>query len=181
MKRNRKNDNIILFFDPLIYRGNFFSNFSNHSIIYNKLKYPTVEHLFQALKFLGPDSTSVDHEYAEIIRAQNTPNKAKRLARQKGVGGGLSWQKELNKIVKKYQGKAKIRNDWDDVKDDFMYQIIKLKINQHDDVRNELIATQDKKIAENSPTDSYWGIGSDGQGENKLGKILMRVRSEVRV
>jgi hypothetical protein len=33
---------------------------------------------------------------------------------------------------------------------------------------------------ENSPTDDYWGCGAHGGGRNKLGKILMSVRDELR-
>jgi predicted NAD-dependent protein-ADP-ribosyltransferase YbiA (DUF1768 family) len=43
-----------------------------------------------------------------------------------------------------------------------------------------LLETGDREIIENSPVDSYWGIGPDGRGENMVGKILMRLRKELK-
>jgi predicted NAD-dependent protein-ADP-ribosyltransferase YbiA (DUF1768 family) len=42
------------------------------------------------------------------------------------------------------------------------------------------LATGDEEIIENSPIDSYWGCGADGQGKNMLGKILMETRDILR-
>ena len=33
---------------------------------------------------------------------------------------------------------------------------------------------------EAAPNDSYWGEGRDGNGQNKLGKIIERIRAELR-
>jgi len=170
----------VSFFKPTEYPGNFFSNYSKHPIIYGGINYPTSEHLFQAMKFMGPNATNDDKEYAEIIRNQNTPNKAKRLAGQKGVGGGRPWQRELNAIVQKYKTRAKLRPDWERIKDNLMYEIVKMKTQAHPEVKNELVKTGNKLIVENSQYDSYWGIGSDGKGRNQLGKTWMRLRSEMK-
>ena len=35
-------------------------------------------------------------------------------------------------------------------------------------------------LVENAPGDYYWGIGADGTGKNRLGRILMEVRNELR-
>jgi predicted NAD-dependent protein-ADP-ribosyltransferase YbiA (DUF1768 family) len=43
-----------------------------------------------------------------------------------------------------------------------------------------LFSTGDEEIAEDSPTDSFWGLGPDGGGQNNLGKILMQVRQVLR-
>jgi len=40
--------------------------------------------------------------------------------------------------------------------------------------------TGDAKIVEQTENDDYWGDGGDGSGKNMLGKILMRVRDELR-
>ena len=166
------------FFKPTEYPGNFFSNYSKHPIIYGEIKYPTSEHLFQVMKFMGPNATNYHNEYPHIIRHQNTPNTARRLAGQKGVGGGRPWQRELNVIVQKYKNKARLRPDWERIKDNLMYEIVKMKTLAHPEVKNELMKTRNKLIVENSPYDSYWGIGSDGKGRNQLGKTWMRIRSE---
>ena len=33
-----------------------------------------------------------------------------------------------------------------------------------------------KAIYKNSPTDNFWGLGPEGEGENALGKIWMKIR-----
>jgi predicted NAD-dependent protein-ADP-ribosyltransferase YbiA (DUF1768 family) len=34
---------------------------------------------------------------------------------------------------------------------------------------------------ENAPGDYYWGIGKNGTGLNKLGKILVSVREQLKI
>jgi hypothetical protein len=36
-----------------------------------------------------------------------------------------------------------------------------------------------REIIENSPWNTFWGVGKDGQGENTMGRVWMLVRSEV--
>ena len=36
---------------------------------------------------------------------------------------------------------------------------------------------EEKELIESSPYDYYWGCGGDGSGKNRLGKILMEVRT----
>ena len=43
-----------------------------------------------------------------------------------------------------------------------------------------LLSTGDKLIVENAPQDYYWGCGADGSGKNRLGEILMKVRTRLR-
>lgn len=59
-----------------------------------------------------------------------------------------------------------------------MTEIVRGKVTQNVDVRTCLLATGSKKIVENSPWDSFWGCGADGNGENQMGKILMQLRGE---
>lgn len=75
--------------------------------------------------------------------------------------------------------KIKLRKDWNDVKLDIMYTIVKNKFTQNPTLAKLLIDTNDKVIIEdNNWGDTYWGI-CNGKGENNLGKILMRVRKEI--
>lgn len=53
-----------------------------------------------------------------------------------------------------------------------MYKCLK----QNPELRNILTSTGDIHIYENSPYDSYWGVGKDGNGKNILGKLLMQLR-----
>lgn len=73
-----------------------------------------------------------------------------------------------------------LRPDWEEVKDEIMYEIVLAKFTQHPDLKQKLLETGDAELVEgNTWGDTYWGV-CRGRGKNKLGKILMRVRQELR-
>jgi ribA/ribD-fused uncharacterized protein len=129
-----------------------FSNFTHAPFRLSGQTWPTVEHYFQAQKF--PDT-----EYADAIRQAKTPAKAKGMGRSR---------------------KYRLRRDWERVKDGIMREAVLAKFTQHADLRALLLGTGDAVLVENSPTDDYWGCGAHGGGRNKLGKILMSVREQLR-
>jgi N-glycosidase YbiA len=73
-----------------------------------------------------------------------------------------------------------MRPDWDAVKDEVMYGAVKRKFELHPELKAMLLATGDEELIESAPTDAYWGVGRDGTGQNKLGKIIARIRDELR-
>lgn len=80
--------------------------------------------------------------------------------------------------AKKLGKTVELRADWDDVKDNIMYFIVRNKFIPNDDLMEKLIATGNAELIEgNWWKDTYWGV-CDGIGENKLGKILMQIRKE---
>ena len=85
-----------------------------------------------------------------------TPNDAKRLGRR-----------------------VKLRLDWEDVKTDIMYGIVKAKFERNPELAAKLVATGDAHLEEgNTWGDRTWGT-VDGSGRNLLGLILMKVREEL--
>lgn len=73
-----------------------------------------------------------------------------------------------------------LRKDWEDVKLNIMYEIVKAKFTQNAGLTIRLLETGDVLLEEgNHWGDRYWGT-VNGIGENHLGKILMRVREELR-
>lgn len=73
-----------------------------------------------------------------------------------------------------------LRKDWEQVKDQVMYEVVLSKFIQNDDLRAKLLDTGDAKLIEgNHWNDNYWGV-CNGVGLNKLGKILMEVREVLR-
>ena len=70
--------------------------------------------------------------------------------------------------------------NWDNLKDNVMYEVIKAKFTQHGELRVLLVETNDAIIIEHTENDNYWGDGGDGKGKNRLGKILMKVREELK-
>jgi ribA/ribD-fused uncharacterized protein len=143
-----KPHNVIFFSNK---QNRHFSNFSPHGLIVGELRYPTMEHYFQSMKF--PDNS----EHQRKIRAANTPNDAKRLGRVRVV---------------------KIREDWNDVKEDIMYKGLSAKFTQHGDLYRALLKTGSKTLVEENPYDDYWANGSDCLGKNRLGVLLMKLRDE---
>ena len=75
--------------------------------------------------------------------------------------------------------KVQLRKDWEEVKDQLMYEICLSKFNQNEDLKRKLLQTKGMELIEgNDWGDTYWGV-CRGRGQNKLGKILMRVREEL--
>lgn len=75
--------------------------------------------------------------------------------------------------------KVQLRNDWDYIKTNVMYEIVLAKFTQHPDLKQKLLDTGDAKLVEgNTWGDQFWGV-CDGVGQNELGKILMWVRFEL--
>ena len=131
-----------------------FSNFSRHGLKLDGLWWSTSEHYFQSQKFVTTDRPWYD----KIHRAQS-PKEAAKMGRDRT---------------------HPLRQDWEEVKDEIMHQAVLRKFETHPDIRELLLATGDEQIVENAPGDYYWGCGKDGSGKNKLGQILMAVRTILR-
>ena len=82
--------------------------------------------------------------------------------------------------AKKYGRRVPLRPDWEDVKDNIMYELVRYKFFEDPRLGEQLLGTGNAELIEgNSWGDRYWGV-CDGVGENHLGLILMRVREELR-
>lgn len=82
--------------------------------------------------------------------------------------------------AKRLGRKVKIREDWEEIKDRVMYEVCLCKFTQHEDLKKKLLETGSEELIEgNYWHDCYWGV-CEGQGKNKLGKILMKIREELR-
>jgi N-glycosidase YbiA len=138
----------IYFYTPHEEPYGCFSNFSLYGVEMDEDWWPSVEHYFQAQKFAGTP-------YVVQVQRAFTPKKAAAMGRNR------AWP---------------LRSDWEQVKDDVMFKAVLRKFETHREPRALLLSTREEEIVEGSP-DSYWGCGADGSGQNKLGKILMEVRS----
>jgi N-glycosidase YbiA len=132
-----------------------FSNFSPHPIEVDGLDWQTVEHYYQAQKFVATENERL----IQVIRDAQTPMEAAQIGRDRTL---------------------KLRCDWEEVKQQVMWQGVLTKFLTHTDIQAILLDTGDRLIVEDSPTDYYWGCGQDKTGQNQLGKILMNVRQEIR-
>ena len=99
---------------------------------------------------------------------------------QKTFDATLQQQFEsLGPIEARNLGKSiPLRKDWEEVKDQIMYEICFAKFSQHPDLMDHLVYTGNRPLEEgNHWNDRYWGT-VNGVGENKLGQILMKIRED---
>lgn len=133
------------------FRGDyaFLSNFWEVPVTYKGLTYGSNEAAFQAQKCMT--------EEEKLPFTQMRPSRSKKERRQ-----------------------VKLRPDWEDVKVGIMEEIVRAKFTQNEDMKWRLLATGDAELVEgNTWHDTCWGVDlKTGEGQNHLGKILMKIREE---
>ena len=91
--------------------------------------------------------------------------------------------KSIGKTIKE-------NKEWDTKKVEIIYEITKEKFKQNDEMRAKLLATENLRLYEATPS-KYWGCGlsmtrlneiGEGRnpGQNKFGQILEKVRNELK-
>lgn len=129
-----------------------FSNFSSFTVEWRGNLWMTAEHAYQAAKF-------EDLSIVKAILEARSAHDAKRIAHaNKGVMSSSFAEKKI----------------------EIMKSILQAKATQHLYVREVLLSTESREIIEDSPKDSFWGWGPNKDGQNRLGKLWMEVREEVR-
>jgi ribA/ribD-fused uncharacterized protein len=124
----------------------FLSNFYPVIVSYESFPYASVEHAYQAAK-------SEDKKYRAKVFNAATAKEAKRLGKR-----------------------AKLREDWEQVKVGIMRGLLRQKFN-NPELRALLDATKGQELIEgNWWGDKFWGQSPVGEGENWLGKLLMEIR-----
>ncbi len=137
-------------------KHDFLSNFYPCAVELDGVLYTTVEHAFQAAKTLDPDE-----RYK--IQITSSSGAAKRIGRR-----------------------VHLRPDWEEVKYSIMENLVRDKFTRHPDLREKLLATGNAELIEgNTWGDRTWGMVRDKKtgefiGRNHLGRILTRVRDELR-
>lgn len=115
---------------------------------YNGVTYNTSEAAFQAAKYNGHNA-----EMVHTVFARCTPDESKKLGRA-----------------------IKLRKDWEEVKDNIMFDVVKAKFDADPELKQKLLDTGDMELIEgNTWGDTYWGV-CNGQGQNRLGTTLMQLR-----
>lgn len=116
-----------------------------------------------SIEYEGLSYTSTEHAY----QAAKTLNLEDRL--QISLVDSPGKAKQMGKRVE-------LRPDWEQIKDKVMFDLVLQKFNALD-LREKLLATDNKYLEEtNWWNDRYWGV-CKGTGKNMLGVILMNVRA----
>jgi hypothetical protein len=130
------------------------------------VEYKSAEHAYQGMKA----KTFGDEEmFAKILKAKSAQS-----------------SKSFGKKVKDYK-----EDVWAEKKDKVMKDILRAKFTQNLELRKKLLDTEDKVLANADSRDKYWGTGTSAntdvakdpkkwKGENKLGKILEELRTELK-
>lgn len=134
------------------FRDDFFflSNMYPTPINYNGNQYNSSEAAFQAAKCRNPE------DMAQFLTLE--AHKAKKVGRR-----------------------VLLRQDWEDVKIEIMEQILREKFS-NEELKKLLIDTYPSELIEgNTWNDTFWGVDiKTGKGQNNLGKLLMKIRDEMR-
>lgn len=72
------------------------------------------------------------------------------------------------------------RSDWFDVNVDVMRKAVHAKFTQNPNLKELLLSTSDHPLIQVKPGDWFWGTGSDSNGKNMLGVLLMELRAGLR-
>lgn len=145
----------------------FLSNFHPAIFKIGDIAYASVEHAYQSFK------ATTEEDRDKILSAE-TAGIAKRWGRQ--IECRADWDQDV--------GTPLLRQMFTDdkgcfcqkTKDFYMLQALIAKFTQRPELRRRLLATDNEELIEASPRDFYWGSGSNGTGQNKLGRMLMHVR-----
>lgn len=130
----------------------FLSNFYMIQVVYEDIEYPSSEHAFQAAKSLS----ETERRFISKIEEARDAKKAGR--------------------------EVKLRPNWEAIKIQIMEDVVRAKFTQHDHLRTALLKTGDEELQEgNTWGDTFWGvILKTKYGQNHLGKVLMKIRAELR-
>ena len=130
-----------------------FDNFAPFQVEWKGKLYPTAEHAYQAAHFI-----ETNPDLAEQIRLCRSPRDASDFANDNSSQDDPLW-------IEKRLG--------------IMEEILRAKLEQHSFVHKALIDSKNKYIVEMNDKDEFWGWGKNHDGQNNLGKIWMKLRSEI--
>ena len=140
-----------------------FSNYARVGFELDGAWWPSSEHYYHLQKFAyvpdAPEQSNHLHDIRKRIYQAITPGDAHKIAKD---------------------NQALVRSDWQWKRDDVMRRAVWRKFESNPALAAVLLGTGEAVLIENSPRDSYFGIGEEGCGLHMLGKILMEVRETLR-
>lgn len=130
----------------------YLATYSNHGFLKDGIYWKTSEHYYQAQKF-------EDENVRKLIIDAPTPKIASNIGRDR---------------------QYKIKENWEEIKQNVMYDAVFYKFKANPDILEKLLQTGDEEIVEETVKENYWGCGPLKDGQNNYGKILVKVREDLR-
>jgi predicted NAD-dependent protein-ADP-ribosyltransferase YbiA (DUF1768 family) len=145
-----------------------------------------LEVAYHLAKLVGKD---IDEFLDEVLPLLNTGSKAKTFAEYMCTKPTSKfWTHDkvrydsylpLKKAARKWHTRVKMREDWDNKKVPIMYRLLHIRAHQDTEFKEALLATGNLHIIEVG-SNPFWSIGKDQKGQNQLGKLMVRVRRDLR-
>lgn len=135
----------------------YFSPYTAHALDIEGIVYPTLEHAYQCKRYTDP-------KIIEEIKNASSPIKA--------------WE-----VSSKYKHLQIPEFKSEDYKLNIMKNLMRLKIEQHEEIKQALLDSKGleiiKHIVTYPPGDGFWDDGERGEGLNHIGKLWMELRDEI--
>lgn len=136
----------------------YFSPYTAHQIEIDGVIYPTVEHVYQCSRYTDLKIIDEIRNAKSPVQAWETSTKYKHLQ--------IPEFKDENHKLK------------------VMEKLMRLKAEQHEEIRQALLDSGDLQIVKHittyPPGDGFWDDGEDGNGLNHIGRIWMKIREELK-
>jgi N-glycosidase YbiA len=154
-----------------------FTNFwENDPIVIDGIVWQTTEHYYQAQKYckgsVAQKAISLAPTARDVFDIGQIQSKLRK-------GDVLSAQQQ--QFWNKHKEDALSQTAWEAINLQEMTKAVREKFTQHKTLRDLLLSTADSVLVENAGIkDGFYGAGADGKGLNHLGKILMKIRAQLR-
>lgn len=136
----------------------YFSPYSAHAIEVDGVVFPTLEHAYQCSRY-------EDKKIIDEIMSARSPVKAWEVSSKYKHLQISDFKDESHKL-------------------DVMKKLMRLKVDQHEEIRKALIDSGDLQIVKHittyPPGDGFWDDGADGSGLNHIGRLWMEIRDEIK-
>lgn len=132
-----------------------------------KKEYGFLSNFWRCKQIVGSEVYDTNEHYYQSQKANNLSSK--------------DWIKNsptpyLAMIIGRGLRPQEMVNDWDNKKVGVMLTGLRAKFTQNKELRQKLLDTGNAILHEDSPTDLFWGK----KGKDMLGKLLMKIRDEIR-
>jgi ribA/ribD-fused uncharacterized protein len=133
------------------------SNFHMCDVYYKGALYPSSEHAYMSAK----SNRIADKKIFQKISGSGGEHIGPSAAQARKMGQNIT-----------------LREDWEQVKSSVMLECLISKFTNNEDLKNKLLETENKYLEEtNWWMDRFYGVDyKTGQGQNMLGRCLMKVR-----